>query len=179
MDDLNKNYSFEKLILPHRDSAYNFARWLTRNDNDAEDIVQDAFLRAFKFFGGFRGGDSKSWLLAIVKNVFYTKFSVSKKFDKIISMENNPVQISTDSTNPEIIYLRKENAGIIKDAIENLPLEFREVIILREMEDLSYKEISDILQIPAGTVMSRLARARKNLYLMLADQLKDEDENEL
>ncbi len=175
MDELNKSYSFEQLILPHRDSAYNFARWLARNDNDAEDIVQEAFLRAFKFFSGYRGGDGKSWLLAIVKNVFYTKFGIRKKFDKIVSIENDPVQIATDSTNPEIIYMQKENTGIIKDAIEKLPVEFREVIILREMEDLSYKEISEILQIPAGTVMSRLARARKILCLMVADQLKDED----
>jgi RNA polymerase sigma-70 factor (ECF subfamily) len=178
LDELNKLYGFEQTILPHWKAAYNFARWLTRNDDDAADIVQDAYLKAFKAFGGYRGGDSKSWLLSIVKNTFYTKYQIKKRYDRIFDSEYNDEETVTDNADPEILYIQKENTQFLKNELEKLQLEFREVIILREIEGLSYKAISDILEIPLGTVMSRLARGRKCLYLSMARQNKNEDFNE-
>ena len=178
MDELNKHNGFEQTILPHWKTAYNFARWLTRNDDAAADIVQDAYLKAFKAFGGYRGGDSKSWLLSIVKNTFYTKYQIQKKYDRIFDSEYNDDEMVTDNADPEILYIQRENAQFLKNELEKLQLEFREVIILREMEGLSYKAISDILEIPLGTVMSRLARGRKCLYLSMTRQNRNEDFNE-
>ena len=179
MNELSKIPDFEQIVLPHWKAAYNFARWLTGNDEDAADIVQEAFLKAYKSFDGYRGGDSKSWLLSIVRNTFYTQYRNQKKYSRAFDSEYKTDDKLIDSSDPEVIYIQKENIQLLKNALEKLPLEFREVITLREMEGLSYKEISDILEIPQGTVMSRLARGRKCLYLSMLPKNKNEDNNEL
>jgi RNA polymerase sigma-70 factor (ECF subfamily) len=155
---------FEVAVLPHLDAAYNLARWLTRNDHDAQDVVQEAYLRALQFFEGFRGGDGRSWLLAIVRNTCYTWLERNRPqrpttvFDEKIH--------SGDAENPRMRQI--ENQEMMAQAIDELAPEFREVIVLRELEGFSYKEIGAIAQIPVGTVMSRLARARQRLQDILA-----------
>ena len=179
MRDQNKIRRFEQCVLPHLDAAYNLARWLTHNDQDAEDVVQESYLRAFKFFDGFHSNDGRPWLLAIVRNTYYTltqqqrAHEVVTPFDEEIhsfDLENqNP-----ENQNPEELLLQSINNQLLRDAIEDLPVEFREVIVLRELEGLSYKEIADIGAIPLGTVMSRLARARKRLQHYLTQHMSKE-----
>jgi RNA polymerase sigma-70 factor, ECF subfamily len=154
---------FEQSVLPHLDAAYNLARWLTRNEHDARDVVQDACLRAFKFFGGFRGDNSRSWLLTIVRNTSYTWLEKNRKHELVSAMDETTEAVEDSSPNPAAAMLQQLDRERVRQAIENLPLEFREAIILRELEDLSYREIADIAGVPIGTVMSRLARARKLL----------------
>ena len=163
---------FDLLILPHLDAAYNLARWLTRNDQDAQDMVQEACLRAFRFLPSFRGGDSRTWLLTIVRNTCYTwlhQQHVNEVFQEDVH------DVENENSDPERIYIQYLDQQQIKEAIQALPLELREVIALRELEDLSYKEISSIVHIPMGTVMSRLARARKRLQGYLADRMSEEE----
>ena len=162
----NKLERFEQAVLPHLDAAYNLARWLTRNDADAEDVVQEAALRAFKFFGGFRGGDSRAWLLTIVRNACYTwlRQNRAQELDAPFDEETHGVE----GDNPETVLLEGLDRQMLKEALEELPLEFREAIVLRELEGLSYKEIAAVADVPVGTVMSRLARARKRLQLRLS-----------
>jgi RNA polymerase sigma-70 factor (ECF subfamily) len=156
--------------MPHLRAAYNLARWLCRNDQDAEDIVQEAFLRAFRFFETFHGEDARAWLLAIVRNTTYTWLRQNRGHELHISFDDDAAHegasvtlLNPPDSNPESILARDENKGLLNRALEALPVEFREVLVLRELEDLSYKEISRIAEIPMGTVMSRLARARKSL----------------
>lgn len=155
--------TFEERVLPHLDAAHNLARWLARNDHDAEDIVQEAFLRAYKFFQGFRGGDARAWLLTIVRNVFYDwarqhrASELQEAFDEEVH-SNEPA-----ATDPETLALRDADFRLLGQALESLPAEFREALVLRELEGLSYKEIAAVTGISLGTVMSRLARARKRL----------------
>jgi RNA polymerase sigma-70 factor (ECF subfamily) len=164
---------FEECILPHMNAAYNLARWLAGNDTDAQDIVQEAYLRAFKFFGGFRGGDSRCWVLRIVRNCFYDwrrnkgRSTSETPFDEEIHTPTD------DSNTPETALIDKANKELVHQALEALPVEYREVLIMREMEGLSYKEIADIADLPIGTVMSRLARARHALRNMLVDLIKE------
>ena len=162
---------FERTILPHLDAAYNLARWLTRNEADAEDVVQEACLRAFKFFGGFHGGNSRAWLLTIVRNTCYTWLRQNRAHETATEVDEE--LSSVESNNPEIILLENANKQLLKQALEELPVEFREAVILRELEGLSYKEIADITAVPVGTVMSRLARARKRLQHCLTDCKKE------
>jgi len=162
----NKLARFEKAVLPHLDAAYNLARWLTRNDADAEDVVQEAALRAFKFFGGFRGGDSRAWLLTIVRNACYTWLRQNRAQELAATFDEETHGVEGD--NPETILLEGVDRRMLKEALEELPLEFREAIVLRELEGLSYKEIAAVADVPLGTVMSRLARARKRLQLRLS-----------
>lgn len=156
---------FEQAVLPHLDSAYNLARWLVRNDHDAEDLVQEACLRALKSFEGFRGGDSRAWLLAIVRNSCYTWLeqnrALTAAFDEEIHTASDP------SETPEALLLRNVDASLVNDALGELPPKFREAIVLREMEGMSYHEIAALCGIPLGTVMSRLARARQRLEEIL------------
>jgi len=158
---------FERNVLPHLKAAYNLARWLTRNDHDAEDVVQEAYLRAFRYFGSFRGGDSRIWLLAIVRNVYHTWVqrnsarASGRLADEAIEGMESP------SLSPEARMLQTADHQRLRQALEQLPLEYREVIVLRELEELSYREIADIAGVPLGTVMSRLARARKRLQQCL------------
>jgi RNA polymerase sigma-70 factor (ECF subfamily) len=174
MPDLNKAERFEALVLPHLDAAYNLARWLTRNDDDARDVAQEAYLRAFKFFDGFHGDDGKSWLLAILRNTYYTWLEKHRgryreeSFDENIHGDDPALIDTLPLNNPEVLLMQRASKRIIDTALERLPVECREIIVLREIEDLSYKEISEIAEIPLGTVMSRLSRARK----LLRDQLE-------
>ncbi len=148
--------------MPHFDAAYNLARWLTQSASDADDVVQESFLRAFTFFDSFRGGDGRAWLLSVVRNTCFTWLRKNRAYD--VSVELDEHQHASGDDNPEVLRLRESDAESVRDALEKLPAEFREVIVLREMEGMSYKEIADVAGIAIGTVMSRLARARKRLH---------------
>ncbi|HZR05815.1 MAG TPA: sigma-70 family RNA polymerase sigma factor [Candidatus Udaeobacter sp.] len=154
---------FEQTMLPHLDAAHNLARWLVRNEQDAQDIVQEAYLRAFKSFDGFRGANGRAWLLTIVRNTSYTLLKRNHAVDLTTAFDEEVHAAGHESVNPAMILERAEDADLLRNAIDRLPAEFREILTLRHQEDLSYKEIGDILKIPTGTVMSRLARARARL----------------
>lgn len=174
MRNQNKIRRFEQCVLPHLDAAYNLARWLTHNDQDAEDVVQESYLRAFKFFDGFHNTDSRPWLLAIVRNTYYTLLQQQRMHDVVTPFDEEVHSLDIENQNPEELLIQSINSQLLKDAINELPVEFREVIVLRELEDLSYKEIAEIAGIPLGTVMSRLARARKKLQLYLTQHMSKE-----
>ena len=161
---------FEDAVLPHLNAAYNLARWLTRNDQDAEDVVQEAYLRAWKFFGSFRGGESRPWLLTIVRRTCYTWLQHNRAQEPMIEFDDERHSVASEEANPETLLLHRVHAQELRHALEALPMEFREVIILRELEDCSYKEIAAITDVPLGTVMSRLARARQRLQHWLVSQ---------
>src|SRR5689334_18700835 len=166
--DQNEMTAFNEVVLPHLDAAYNLARWLTRNDQDAEDVVQEASLRAFKYWKGFSGRDCRSWLLAIVRNTFYSWLR-QRSVQPELTEDGEIDDVDDGAPNPENVLLQNANREMLKAALEDLPVEFREAIVLREMEGFSYKEIADISGVPIGTVMSRLARARKRLQLYLTN----------
>ena len=148
--------------MPHFDAAYNLARWLTRSEDDAADVVQESYLRAFTFFDGFRGGDARPWTLSIVRNTCYTWLRKNRGHE--LMTEFDETLHSADPSNPESIELRRADAEAVREGLARLPAEFREVLVLREMEGLSYKEIAEVAGIAMGTVMSRLARARQRLH---------------
>ena len=155
---------FEEALLPHLNGAYNLARWLVRNDYDAEDIVQEAYLRAFRFFRDFRGGDARAWLLTIVRNTCYTFLQknsardLSTPFDEATHGEgHNPLDT-------EELLIQMADSRVLREALEELPLNAREVLVLREFEGLSYREIAEVANIPIGTVMSTIHRARERLH---------------
>jgi RNA polymerase sigma-70 factor, ECF subfamily len=159
---------FERKVLPHLDAAYNLARFIMRNDQDAEDVVQEAALRAFRFFDSFRGENARAWFLSIVRN---TSFTVLKRnrpeeanvmFDEELHGGQAPLMAMGAALD------RAQDRQTVRAAIDQLPPEFRETIILRELEDLSYKEIADIAGVPIGTIMSRLARGRRQLQIILS-----------
>jgi RNA polymerase sigma-70 factor, ECF subfamily len=162
---------FEAVVLPHLSAAYRLARYLTQNDSDADDVVQEAFLRALKYFGGFRGEgaiQSRAWLLAIVRNMAHTWRrrlhigSLTTEFDETVHSE------AIADEHPGSALSRRDARETLAEVLDRLPPEFREVIVLREMEGLSYKEISEVADVPVGTVMSRLSRARKRLQEALS-----------
>jgi RNA polymerase sigma factor (sigma-70 family) len=164
---------FEAATLPHLDAAYNLARWLVHDDQSAQDVVQEAYLRGLQYFDSFRGGDARPWLLGIVRNCCYSwlkgrgqAVSQVEFDDERDGGPDSPIPSAT-SQNPEQLLMRMQDSERINRAIEGLPLVFREVIILRELEELSYEQIAEAVAIPLGTVMSRLARARKLLRAML------------
>ena len=171
MREQSKRSRFEQTVLPHLDAAYNLARWLTRDDADAEDVMQEAYLRAFRFFDGFHGDNSRAWLLKIVRNSCYTWRQQNRV--RALATEFDEQVHSGESETPEIILLGTVNTQLLKRALETLPPEFREAVILRELEGFSYREIADITEVPVGTVMSRLARARKRLQQCLAADTKE------
>jgi len=153
---------FERVVLPHLDAAYNLARWITRNDHDAQDVVQEAVLRAYRFFDGLRG-EPKPWLLAIVRNSCLSWLQVNRPAD-LAAFDDRVVEPEApDEAGPEAQAMRAVDRRMLNDAIAALPAQFREVLVLRELEDLSYREIARVADIPIGTVMSRLARARRLL----------------
>jgi len=152
------------------DSAFNLARWFTRNVDDAKDLAQEAFLRAFKAFDRFEGEDGRVWLLTIVRNLYYT--SVSRKPQEQTSFDEGVHSAPEFSSNPEVLLLRNADSQAVRQAIEELPPEFREPLVLRELEGLSYKEIAAIMEAPLGTVMSRLSRARDYLRQSLVAGVK-------
>ena len=168
MEGLLQN--FEEAALPHLGAAYNLARWLTRDDTDAEDVVQEAYLRALRHFGSFHGGDGRPWLLAIVRNTCYTWMQHNRSPQLTIPLDDQLHEIESKDLNPEALLLQSADTQMVRRALEDLPVEFREVIVLRELEGLSYKQIGDVAEIPVGTVMSRLARARKRLEQSLASR---------
>jgi RNA polymerase sigma factor (sigma-70 family) len=160
---------FEEHVLPHLDAAYNLARWLTRNEHDAEDIVQESYMRAYKFFDSFRMGNARPWLLKIVRNTSYTWLQQNRPRDLTANIDDS-LDIESKDPSPEAQLLRTDEAGRVRQALEDLPVEFREVMIMRELEELSYKEIAEVTATPVGTVMSRLARGRKRLQQSLSQQ---------
>ncbi len=161
---------FEQTILPHLDAAYNLARWLTRNEHDAEDMVQEAYLRAFKFFNAFRGVDGRAWLLTIVRNTCYTWLQQNRAHEITTMFDEEIHSVDSDASNPATLALQSADQQILREALDELPVEFREVVVLRDLEGFSYKEIADIVNIPTGTVMSRLARARERLKQLLCNR---------
>jgi RNA polymerase sigma factor (sigma-70 family) len=159
---------FDEAILPHLDAAYNLARWLMRNDADAEDAVQDACLRAIRFIGGLRGGDGRVWLLAIVRNTCYSRLKRAKTRAVESEFDDEIHSPEAEAENPEALLERSRDGEAIRRALEDLPEEFREVIVMRELEGMAYKQIAEVTEVPIGTVMSRLARGRKRLQQVLA-----------
>ncbi|PZP51076.1 MAG: RNA polymerase subunit sigma [Azospira oryzae] len=183
MTDEDKNRRFERLLIPHIDAAYSLAWWILRDHDRAEEAVQEAFLRAYRFFDSFHGGEGKAWLLGIVRNTCYTLYGRERlereheAFDEELHTPNGPAQEAEGLplADPEVEAIRNAERALVSRAIEQLPAEFREVLVLRELEGLSYKEIAKIASIPIGTVMSRLARARALVQRMLAAQIKQEN----
>jgi RNA polymerase sigma-70 factor (ECF subfamily) len=165
---------FEEAVLPHLDAAYNLARWLTRNDHDAQDAVQEAYCRALKFFPSFRGDNGRTWLLTVVRHACYDWLARHRARELTVSFDEHVHGEGSDALNPEKLFLRRADQQMLRQAIEALPVEFREVVVLRELEGLSYQEIATVARIPLGTVMSRLARARKQLHERLAHCLGEE-----
>jgi RNA polymerase sigma-70 factor (ECF subfamily) len=171
LSEVDASRRFEAMAAPHLDAAYNLARWLTRNPHDADDVVQEAYLRAFRFFGGFHGGDGRAWLLAIVRNTFYTWLEKRRheantvEYDDAGSLE---LDVAVDDqalhgSDPQRLLLRAADQALIERALLRLPAEHREILVLRELEEMSYKEIAEIVGLAMGTVMSRLSRARLRL----------------
>jgi RNA polymerase sigma-70 factor (ECF subfamily) len=158
---------FEQLVLPYVDAAFNLARWLLRGRSDAEDVTQEALLRACRFFGGFHGGDARAWLLQIVRNTCYTWLEKNRPMD--LSMEFDEELHQQTFATPETLAIVADDRKRLTLALETLPPRFREVLVLRELEGCSYKEIAAITSIPIGTVMSSLSRARRQLYSTLAN----------
>jgi len=154
---------FEKIVLPHLNAAHNLARWLTGNPADAEDIVQESYLRAFRFFDGYRGGDAKAWLLAVVRNTCLTWRRNNSRAAAKEPFDESTHQSGVSEATPEEKAVAADKLSVLRNCIESLPLEFREVIVMRELEEMSYQQISEAASLPAGTVMSRLSRARKRL----------------
>ena len=166
----DKLVRFEEAILPHLGAAYNLARWLTRDGHDAEDVVQEAYLRALQFYGSFHGTDGRAWLLAIVRNTCYTWLERNRAHKGNTAFDEELHGAAPAALQPDAPLLRSEDAQLLRQALEELPTEFREVIVLRELEDLSYRQIAEVVGIPIGTVMSRLARARERLQQWAARQ---------
>jgi RNA polymerase sigma-70 factor, ECF subfamily len=171
---------FEALVLPHLDAAFNLARWLLRNDDDASDVVQDAYLRAMRSFAGFRGEQARPWVLAIVRNTAYS-WMASNRNSRLVSYEPDlhdeagPPGAGENPT-PEFELSRAQDRRAIDAALARLPVEMREALILRELEDLPYREIAAIQAIPIGTVMSRLSRGRQLLRKHLRQAMPGVDD---
>ena len=171
---MRKN-QFETTVLVHIDAAYNLAHWLTGSGHDAEDVVQEAFIKAFRFFDSYHGGNARAWVLTIVRNTCYTWLRKNRDRNTVIFDEQ---QLDGDATleqvnsmtskNPETMLLNLENTALINKALQQLSLDRREVIILRDLEGLTYKEIAEIVNLPLGTIMSRLSRGRSQLQKILA-----------
>src|SRR6266446_1428311 len=175
LEEQGKLARFEQSIMPHMNAAYNLARWLAGNDPDAQDVVQEAYLRAFKFLGGFRGGDSgdsRSWLLRIVRNSFYDWLKRNRREDTGTEFDEELHGKADETGTPDAVLLEKADHELLHEAIAELPIEFREILVLRELEGFSYKEIADAADVPLGTVMSRLARAREHLRRLVIQRLE-------
>lgn len=162
---------FNAAVMPHLDAAYNLARWLAKNEHDADDVVQEACVRAFKFIRGFNGQHARAWLLRIVRNVFYD--SHRKREHEATVSDEQLAGVCSSAPGPEAVLLRELDVEQLRAAIDELPDEFREALVLREMEGLQYEQIAEIADVPLGTVMSRLARARARLHERLAEKEKE------
>ena len=160
MDEPVKLRLFEDAMLPHMRAAHNLARWITKSPQDAEDLVQEAYIKAFRYFEGFQGGNSQAWLLAIVRNTCLTWLRGVKpavEFDERLHSAESPAR------NAEETLVGEAGLGLLRKCIERLPAEYRETVVMREMQGMSYKEIAEAVSVPAGTIMSRLSRARRRL----------------
>ena len=163
---------FELLLMPHLSAGFNLARWLTRSEQDAEDLVQEAYLRAFRAFEGYRGGNPRAWLLSIVRNTCYSFLRQRRGQLGEPGAETDPAEVPDDpAAGPEAQVIRRADGALLRRALDELPVEFREAIVLRELEGLSYKEIADVAGIPLGTVLSRLARGRRQLQHALVKRM--------
>jgi len=158
---------FEEVVLPHLDAAFNYARWLTRNEADAEDVVQDAYVRALRFYASLRGDNARAWLLTIVRHTWYGRFRPRDGAHQTTILDEMNNERTAEGLDPEALLLQRQAVDEVRAALEELPVDFREVIVLRELEGLSYKEIAGVAGIPIGTVMSRLARGRERLLTIL------------
>ena len=186
---MNSRTRFEQIALPHLDAAHNLAYWLVRSRPDAEDIVQDAYVRALRAFGNFRGGDIKPWLLTIVRNVAYRWLAVRKRASNVVSIDEafaprggeatDDAWPAADEPSPEAALIGAQERARVLSALAALPPAFREVLVLREIEELSYAEIADVIGAPTGTVMSRLSRARGELRTRLGQLIEKEEKNAL
>lgn len=178
MSGTDRTQQFEAAVLPHLDAAYNLARWLLHDEQSAQDVVQEAYLRAFRFFDSFRGGDARPWLLSIVRNACFTWLRERGRdhleFDEARDSDQRDPALSEAADGPERLLERKLERAQVNTAIATLPPLFREVLVLREIESLSYEEIAQVVGIPAGTVMSRLSRARSMLRIALAAADKED-----
>ena len=159
--------AFEEVVLPHLDAAFNYARWLTKSDQDAQDVVQDAAMRALRFFSSLRNDDARAWLLTIVRNTWYARFSKAGHAEQHAVFDDMKDERPDEQLDPEALVIQQQAVERVQRAIEELPVDFREVVVLRELEGLSYKEIAAVIGTPIGTVMSRLARARERLLAVL------------
>jgi RNA polymerase sigma-70 factor (ECF subfamily) len=164
----------EQAVLPNLDAAYNLARWLTGNEHDASDVTQEACLRAVKFFDGFRGGDSRTWILKIVRNTCSTWRQRNQAQSTAVPFDEETHATSDAETAPDAELLSRADRELVREALDALPPDYREVIVLREFEEMSYKQIAAVVNIPLGTVMSRLDRARTRLESYLAVRLREE-----
>ena len=163
----NRTDAFERVVLPHLDAAYTLARWLTRNEDDASDVVQEASLRALKFVDGYRGENGRAWFLSIVRNTCFTWLKAKNSTELELLQDD---ALPADALSPEALVMTDIDIQLLRAAIDELPVEFREVIILRELQELSYEDVARVAGIPIGTVMSRLARARARLVERLTRQ---------
>jgi len=161
-----------ELLLPHLDAAYNLARWLVRNGEDAEDVVQEAYLRALKYSSAFRGGDARAWLLTIVRNTSYVWLRKTRAYDPAAQFDEEIHSNGVGTSNPEQLLLQKADRRLVEKALSELPLRFREILVLRELEGLSYKEIADVIRVPLCTVVSTLSRARDRFRHAVGDLLR-------
>jgi len=175
MSDNTKRERFEQTVLPHLDAAYNLARWLTRNDQDAQDVTQEACLRAFRFFDGYQGGNMRAWLMSIVRNTCYTWLHKNRApgSAEVFDEEIHSAEIG-GSADPEIQALTSADKETLQRALDELPTVFREALVLRELEGMSYKQIAHVTSVSLGTVMSRLARGRTRLRESLSVTLGKE-----
>ena len=167
MSSTDKLERFNRIVVPHLDAAYNYARWLTRNGQDAEDVAHEAMLRALQFFDSFNRQQVRPWLLTIVRNTFYTWLKKNRPLELAEPFRDDSSGAAAESADPREIAILNSDRRALAQAIERLPREYREPIILREMEELSYQQIAEILEIPIGTVMSRLARARNRMVVVM------------
>ncbi len=168
---------FEQALLPHLDAAYNLARWLTHDDQDAEDVVQEACLRALRFFGSFRGGEARPWLLAIVRNTCHDWLRRRGAINQITPFDEEIHSVQCAPESPEDLLLQRADRDALRQALAALPIALREVLVLRELEGLSYKAIAEVVAVPVGTVMSRLSRARARLQEQLAGTAVEKESN--
>jgi RNA polymerase sigma factor (sigma-70 family) len=158
---------YEQATLPHLDAAYNLARWLTKDEHAAEDVVQEAYYRAARYFTSFRGGDGRGWLLGVVRRASIDWLNKERSQSTVTFNEELHDQ-GNESSNPEFISIRQSDDALVRQAMEELPIQLREVIVLRELEGMSYQEIASIAEVPMGTIMSRLSRGREQLQRRLA-----------
>ncbi|WP_408225696.1 RNA polymerase sigma factor [Paraburkholderia dipogonis] len=166
---------FQQMALPHLDAAYNLARWLCGNASDADDVVQEAFMRAFRFFDTFRGDSARPWLLAIVRRTWYTEWRRRASSHETVEFDDTMDDATFDGwsvggADPQALLIRDEDTKLVHEALAQLPVEYREVLMLRELEEMGYREIAAVADVPIGTVMSRLARGRRKLAALLMEK---------